>query len=79
MYVRVAGKTTAARLLFRALRGYGLLRKEVFTQVSRDQDTLHLKSHGPSQPSCNERFQRTTGNYEFQLNWRAGVTGPRTA
>ena len=24
-----AGKTTAARLLFRALRGYGLLRKEV--------------------------------------------------
>ena len=27
--MRVAGKTTAARLLFRALRGYGLLRKEV--------------------------------------------------
>ena len=33
-YVRVAGKTTAARLLFRALRGYGLLRKEVCSLVT---------------------------------------------
>ena len=32
--VHVAGKTTAARLLFRALRGYGLLRKEVCSLVT---------------------------------------------
>ena len=32
--MRVAGKTTAARLLFRALRGYGLLRKEVCSLVT---------------------------------------------
>ena len=34
-----AGKTTAARLLFRALRGYGLLRKEVFVE----RNALELK------------------------------------
>ena len=58
-----AGKTTAARLLFRALRGYGLLRKEVFVE----RNALELKgTHiGWTCPQVKEMVQGALGGCLF--------------
>ena len=58
-----AGKTTAARLLFRALRAYGLLRKDVFVE----RNALELKgTHvGWTCPQVKEMVQAALGGALF--------------